>query len=126
MLRFTYVRYLLASTVALAVDSALFLVGLQLGASPLSAAAGGYAAGLLVHWFLSSRAVFSRGLAPGGAERRQQQVLFLASALVGLAVTMLIVGGGAALGLDPRIAKIGAIASSFQLTYMLRKRLVFA
>ena len=34
-------------------------------------------------------------------------------------------GGGSALGLDPRLAKLAAIAVSFQTTYLLRRHIVF-
>ena len=50
----------------------------------------------------------------------------LASALIGLAITSAIVGLGSYLGLDPRLAKLGAIAVSFQITYILRRSVVFA
>ena len=126
MLRFVYVRYFMASAGALALDTAIFLAGLKVGMPPVAAAGAGYSAGLVLHWLLSSRAVFTGSLAEKGAQRRQQQVLFLGSALAGLAITMAIVGVGSALGLDPRLAKLAAIAVSFQVTYLLRKNLVFA
>ena len=47
------------------------------------------------------------------------------SALVGLGVTTAIVGGGSALGIDPRLAKLAAIVVSFQTTYLLRRHIVF-
>ena len=125
-LRFVYVRYFMASAVALAVDTAVFLAALETGIAPAAAAATGYTAGLIVHWFLSSRAVFTGSLAEQGAQRRQQQALFLGSALAGLAITVGIVGIGASLGLDPRIGKVVAIAISFHVTYFLRKKMVFA
>jgi putative flippase GtrA len=86
----------------------------------------GYAAGIGAHWLLSSRAVFTGALAEKGKARRQQQALFLASALVGLALTTGIVGAGSLLGADPRLAKLAAIAISFQATYILRRKVVFA
>ena len=52
--------------------------------------------------------------------------MFLLSALVGLGITTGIVGLGSHYGLDPRIAKGIAIVASFQATYVLRKRVVFA
>lgn len=126
MLRFVYVRYFMASATALALDSGIFLVGLRAGISPVVAAAGGYTAGLVLHWLLSSRAVFVGALADQGAQRRQQQALFFGSALAGLVITTGIVGFASAFGLDPRLAKLTAIAISFQVTYLLRKKLVFA
>jgi len=47
------------------------------------------------------------------------------SALIGLALTTLIVGMGTALGMDSRASKILAIAVSFTATWLLRKRIVF-
>ncbi len=121
-----YLRYLVASAGALGLDMALFVAALALGAGPVAAAAAGYAAGIGAHWLLSSRAVFTGALAEKGKARRQQQALFLASALVGLALTTGIVGAGSLLGADPRLAKLAAIAISFQATYILRRKVVFA
>jgi putative flippase GtrA len=126
LLRLVYVRYFVASAAALAVDTGVFLASLRSGMAPAIAAAIGYTAGLIIHWFLSSRAVFTGFLAERGIERRQQQALFLGSALAGLAITVGIVGIGASLGLDPRIGKAAAIAVSFHVTYLLRKKMVFA
>ena len=39
---------------------------------------------------------------------------------------MMVVGVGARAGLDPRLAKLAAIATAFQTTYLLRRRIVFA
>jgi putative flippase GtrA len=121
-----YLRYLVASAGALGLDMALFVAALALGASPVAAAAAGYASGIGAHWLLSSRAVFTGALAEKGKARRQQQALFLASALVGLALTTGIVGAGSLMGADPRLAKLAAIAVSFQATYILRRKVVFA
>jgi putative flippase GtrA len=51
--------------------------------------------------------------------------MFLASALMGLVLTMIVVGAGTALGIDARIAKVAAIATSFSLTYLLRNVVIF-
>jgi putative flippase GtrA len=126
VLRHTYIRYIVASGGALAVDMGLFMAALTLGVTPVAAAALGYCAGIVAHWLMSSRAVFVGNLAEKGGARRQQQMLFLGSALVGLALTMAIVGIGHKLAIDPRLAKIIAIGVSFQVTYLLRRKLVFA
>ena len=126
LLRGTYPRYIAASAAALGVDFALFLAALGTGMPAMLASGLGYSAGILAHWRLSSRAVFASRVADRGAGRRRQQALFLASALAGLAITMAVVGIGARLGLDPRAAKLAAIAISFQATYLLRRRIVFA
>ena len=121
-----WLRYIGASVLALATDAGLFLVLLAGGMTPVSASATGYIMGILVHWLVSSRLVFADGAAArGSGERNRQKALFVGSALVGLAITTGIVGGGSALGLDPRIAKLIAIAVSFQATYMLRRHVVF-
>ena len=105
---------------------ALFLLLLDSGLSPMAASAVGYCAGILVHWLVSSRLVFADGAAARGTgERHRQKMLFVGSALVGLAVTTAIVGTGSALGLDPRLAKLAAIVVSFQTTYLLRRHIVF-
>ena len=121
-----YSRYIAVSAAALGVDFGIFLTAMDLGLPPAPAAALGYLAGVVFHWVLSSRAVFVGQVAETGAARRHQQALFLGSALVGLGITTAIVGLGSHFGADPRIAKIVAIGVSFQVTYLLRKKVVFA
>ena len=121
-----WLNYLLASGLALGSDAGLFLLLLDAGLQPMAASAIGYCAGILVHWLVSSRLVFADGAAARGTgERHRQKLLFVGSALIGLAITTAIVGIGTALGLDPRIAKLAAIAVSFQTTYLLRRHIVF-
>ncbi len=121
-----WLNYLLASGLALGSDAGLFLLLLDSGLSPMAASAVGYCAGILVHWLVSSRLVFADGAAARGTgERHRQKMLFVGSALIGLAVTTAIVGTGSALGLDPRLAKLAAIVVSFQTTYLLRRHIVF-
>lgn len=124
--RITYARYVMASLLALSADLALFMALLGVGLHPVPASAAGYSIGLLAHWFASSRLVFAHQPARFVSYRRRQKLLFLASALIGLAITSAIVGLGSYLGLDPRLAKLGAIAVSFQITYILRRSVVFA
>jgi putative flippase GtrA len=126
MLDRVYLRYIAASAAALCVDFGTFMAVLRLGVPPAPAAAFGYVAGIVCHWLLSTKAVFVGRVAESGAARRQQQALFLGSAFVGLGATTAIVGIGSHYGLDPRIAKVAAIGVSFQLTYLIRKRVVFA
>jgi putative flippase GtrA len=126
MLDRIYTRYLGASAASLGVDFATFMAALSAGVPPALAAAFGYAAGILCHWLISSRIVFVGRVAADSPGRRQQQALFLLSALVGLGITTAIVGLGSRYGIDPRIAKGIAIVVSFQATYMLRKKVVFA
>src|SRR3954451_10813611 len=126
MLDQIYTRYIGASVVSLGVDFAIFMAALSLGTPPALAAATGYVAGIVCHWPISSRLVFAAQVAESSAARRQQQALFVLSALVGLGITTGIVGLGSRYGLDPRIAKGIAIVVSFQATYVLRRKVVFA
>lgn len=120
-----FVRYILASVGALAVDVGFFLALMGLGVAAAPASAAGYSLGIVAHWLMSSRAVFQDSVATGGAARTRQKALFVASALVGLGLTTAIVGFGDWSGLDPRIAKGVAIVVSFTATWLLRKTIVF-
>jgi putative flippase GtrA len=126
MLDQVYLRYVAASAVSLGIDFTIFMGALSVGVAPALAAACGYLAGIVAHWFVSSRAVFVGHVADAGASRWHQQAMFLLSALVGLGITSGIVGLGSWYGLDPRLAKLVAVAASFQATYVLRRKVVFA
>ena len=126
LLRQRYIRYGVASVVALGSDVGLFLLFMRTGLDPAPASALGYSVGILVHWLISSRLVFAEGTAPKGPERTRQKGLFVGSALVGLAITTGIVALGGFRGLMPIASKLIAIAVSFQTTYILRKTIVFA
>ena len=119
------VRYLLASVGALAVDLGSFLALLSSGVPAVFASAIGYTLGILAHWLLSSRTVFTGRVAERGIARTKQKAMFVVSALAGLALTTVIVGGGDFVGIDPRIAKLVAVAASFALTWLLRSKVVF-
>lgn len=119
------VRYILASVGALAVDMGTFMALLSAGVPPVTASAIGYGIGIMVHWILSSRKVFADQVAEGGIARTRQKAMFVVSALIGLGVTTVIVGGASAAGLDPRAGKLCAIVVSFAVTWLLRKRVVF-
>jgi len=119
-------RYLAASLMALLADWGCFLALLATGLPPAAASASGYTLGIAVHWLLSSRAVFEGTVAPRGPERMRQKTMFVASALIGLALTTMIVGASASAGLDPRAAKLAAVVVSFTATWLLREKVVFA
>ena len=121
----TIARYFSSSVVALGADSASFLIMLQCGVAPATAAAIGFMLGTVVHWQVSSRVMFADGVAPAGPERRAQMILFVASALVGLVLTTAIVGGAVALAINPRLAKLVAVGISFVTTSSLRHVLIF-
>jgi len=118
-------RYVLASVGALAVDMGSFLALLALAVPAAMAAALGYGLGIVAHWLLSSRAVFTDSVAAPGRERTKQKALFVGSAMVGLALTIAIVGLADLGGIDPRLAKLFAIGVSFAVTWMLRNKVVF-
>jgi len=118
-------RYLVASVLALGVDMGTFLLLLHLGLAPTLSATAGYSLGIVAHWLLSSRAVFTEGVAARGPERTRQKAMFVISALIGLALTTVIVAAGTRLGIDPRLAKLGAIGISFTVTWLLRKAIIF-
>jgi putative flippase GtrA len=120
-----FVRYILASVGALAVDLGSFLALLSLAVPAAAASALGYGLGIVAHWVLSSRAVFGDSVASRGIERTNQKALFVISALVGLALTTTIVGLADLSGIDPRLAKLAAIGVSFAATWMMRNRIVF-
>lgn len=120
-----FARYLVASVGALAIDVGCFLLLLAGGTLPALASAIGYSAGIVAHWLLSSRTVFTEGVAARGMKRTQQKALFVVSALLGLGVTIAIVGAADWLAIDPRPAKLVAIAISFALTWLLRSKIVF-
>ncbi|WP_246203019.1 GtrA family protein [Sphingomonas lacunae] len=122
----TWLRYLLASIIALLTDTGLFMLLFHMGMAAVMASAIGYCTGIAVHWLISSRTVFAENAAARGTgQRNAQKALFVGSALVGLAITMAIVGAADMAGFDPRLAKLAAIIVSFQATYMLRRHVVF-
>lgn len=120
-----FVRYMLASVGALAVDLGSFLAMLSLGVVAVGASALSYSFGILAHWLLSSRTVFHETVAERGIERTKQKAMFVISALLGLALTTAIVGGADMMGIDPRPAKLVAVGASFLLTWLLRSKIVF-
>lgn len=119
------VRYGLASVGALAVDLGCFLGLLALGTAPAAASAAGYGLGIVAHWLMSSRVVFADNVAQRGSARTRQKALFVGSAIVGLGITTAIVGIAHSGGIDPRVAKLAAIAASFSVTWLLRNSVVF-
>ena len=120
-----YLRYIAVSAGALGVDLGVYFVGLSTGVAAALAAAIGYLSGVAVHWILSSRLVFD-DVAQRGRARTKQKALFLTSAFIGLGLTVAIVALATRFGFDPRVAKLVAVAVSFQTTYFLRRTIVFA
>lgn len=120
-----FARYLGASGVALGLDIVVFAAGVALGLPAGAAAAVSYSAGIAVHWWLSSRAVFAGELAAQGRARARQQALFVLTALVGLALTTGVVTVLSHAGLPAAVARFAAIGASFVATYLLRRVFVF-
>ena len=123
--RMRLVRYGFASVAALAVDMGAFLALLAIMVPATAASAAAYSAGIVTHWLFSSRTVFTEMVAARGPDRNRQKALFVVSALVGLALTIAIVGAAEKAGIDPRLAKLVAIVVSFVATWLLRSRVVF-
>jgi putative flippase GtrA len=119
-------RYFGASAFALGIDMGFFLLLLGAGMLAPAASAISYCMGIAGHWLVSSRIVFAAGAAPRGSERWRQKFLFLASALVGLVLTVSIVTLGEMLLGDARVAKLVAVAVSFFTGYLMRKHIVFS
>jgi putative flippase GtrA len=121
-----FVRYGLASASGTLVD--LMAMGLLVwgGLAPGLAAACGYALGTLWHWQVSSRLVFADRLAEQGSGRRRQQVLFVGSALLGLALTTAIVTIATMQGVAPHYAKLAAMGAAFASVWLVRLAFVFA
>jgi putative flippase GtrA len=119
------IRYVGASVVALGSDMGLFLILLGSGWASVPASVFSYMLGIIVHWLISSRFVFSDGARTTGARRFQQKALFMGSALVGLALTVAVISIGEVAGLDGRLSKLVAVGVAFVATYALRKTIVF-
>lgn len=124
--RIRYTRYVVASGIALVADLAIFLLLLQIETPPVPASVGGYLSGLGVHWLLSSRLVFTLQATASSSKRNRQKVLFIASALVGLAITTAMTGQAMQWGFSSASAKLVAVGVSFQATYLLRRAFVFS
>jgi putative flippase GtrA len=120
--RLMFARYLLASICALTSDFAIFLALDHGGAAPMVAALGGYASGLIVHWVISIRFVFDLAGGPTHAQR----IGFVVSALIGMSITLALVGALSAIGMAPAIAKLLSVPVSFLSVYAIRKYGIFA
>ena len=121
----TFVRYFVASGIALGADSISLLALVAIGTPAGPSAAAAYMVGIFVHWLIVSRAVFIGDVAELGPARRRQKLMFVLSAMAGLAVTTAIVGGGAALGFGLMLTKAFAVAVSFIVNWLIRRHLVF-
>lgn len=119
--RLMFARYLLASIIALSGDVALFLALSGAGAPSALSACSSYLTGMLIHWGLSIRFVFTCDRPSHG-----QRIAFVASALAGLLVTVAVVEAVIFLGFSHAAAKLVAIPISFGTVYAIRKYGVFS
>jgi len=122
----TLLRYLVASALSLGIDMGSFALLLVIDTPAASAAAAAYTLGILAHWLISSRKVFTDGVAARGPARTRQKAMFLISALVGLGITTLVVGIATFVGSEPHLAKLAAVAASFTVTWLLRSKIIFS
>jgi len=119
-------RYLLISGAAFALDLAVFLGLLAFEVAAVPASVAGYLCGTQLHWLLSTRLVFAAGVRQDAAARRRQQVLFYASAAVGVTCNAGIVAASEALMVPLLIGKLAAIGVSFVLVLAVRATIIFA
>lgn len=119
-------RYVLISGLAFALDLTVFLQLMPLGVSPVMASVAGYLCGTQVHWLLSTRLVFAAGVRQDQVARRRQQVLFFASAAVGVTCNAGIVAASEVLLIPLLIGKLAAIGASFVLVLVVRATIIFA
>ena len=119
-------RYVLISGLAFALDLTVFLQLMPLGVSPVLASVAGYLCGTQLHWLLSTRLVFAAGVRQDRAARRRQQMLFFASAAVGVTCNAGIVAASEALMIPLLIGKLAAIGASFVLVLVMRATIIFA
>ncbi|WP_245755730.1 GtrA family protein [Qipengyuania nanhaisediminis] len=118
-------RYMVASFAGTIVDLGGFLLLYANGMAPVGAATASYILGVAIHWIVSSRFVFADRLARPGMARGAQQVLFVLSALAGLAITAGIVWFAGEAEVDPRIGKLVAMGASFLAVWTIRLLFVF-
>lgn len=121
--RLLLARYLVASLLALCVDMGLFLALTWAGLAPGWAAMLGYGGGIVMHWLLSVRFVFS--VTTARRPLRLLRLQFLLSALLGLAITGWLVSLLTAMDMAPAGAKGTAVLASFIAVYLVRKHVVF-
>lgn len=118
-------RYGVVSIAALAADFSVYIALFSAAVAASLAGVAGYAVGMVVHYFLSSRFVFkTQG---SRKSERRRFVEFLLSGLVGITLTGFIIAiATAVFGVAPIAAKIVAAAVSFAAVFAIRRLVVFA
>lgn len=118
-------RYAMVSALALALDFSIFLGLNSVLGMPTLTGVIGYACGLVLHYQLSRRFVFDTARSAKSAHRMFTE--FVASGLVGLAITAGVIAGATGLlGTSAFIAKVLAAGASFIGVYLIRRTIVFA
>lgn len=121
-----FVRYLIASAVALSVDTAVLSGGLRVLEMPLAVAAtAGFLAGAAVIYLVSVYWVFeTRSL---DSLPQLEAATFIGIGVVGLGLTQVVLWVGVTrLQLVPEAVKLVAAGVTFIFNYLLRKSLLFA
>ena len=116
--------YLGAAGVSLALDVALYMLGIAHAMFPLLAAAFAYMAGALALGWLCQQGVFAHQTATLSQLRDRQKAMFVKASLIGLAVTCGAVLLGTSIGMTPLAAKALAIVLSFYASFLVRRRML--
>jgi putative flippase GtrA len=117
-------RYTGVNLFACVVDVSIFLLLNHLIAAPTIASCIGYACGIVFNYHLTKHFVF-HGHATNKSGRRLFME-FMATGLVGLALTALMTGLGVHyLGLTPELSKLISLLTCFVVLYFMRAWLVF-
>jgi len=118
-----FLLYFAASAAALALDTAVFSLGLRLGMHLAVAACLGFSMGLMLIYTISTRHVFAQHRL---VERRNEFALFALIGVAGLLLTeallWLLVRQ---IGVAPLAAKLTAACGVFLFNFALRKALLF-
>ena len=117
-------RYAIVSAMALALDFAVFLgLNAAFGHATLAGVIG-YGCGIVLHYFLSRHFVFNAMRSKKSAHRLFTE--FVASGLIGLAVTAAVIAlATTLLGWPAIVAKIAAVGASFLGVFLIRRTVVF-
>lgn len=117
-------RYAVVSALALGLDFAVFLALNGAIGHPTLSGVVGYACGIVLHYQLSRHFVFAIAGSVKSAHRRFGE--FVASGLIGLVVTAVVIAIATGMGASPIFAKIMAAGGSFIGVYAIRRAIVFA
>ncbi len=98
---------------------------IRLGVFVPAAYAASYSLGILVHWLISSRMVFSDTVAERGLARTRQKALFVGLGAVGACTHHRGPAVRSAPGCIRSSARWYAVVASFALTWLLRSKVVF-